>query len=148
MVKFSKRFPWECPQYIDGETRYFIKDKHITGDSYEYALFSVPARKPEVKAKNKVETIFVLNGQDVSGVEDEFLIDSIIRRYIVRSYSDKALVCSENRKYAYELKSGKLIEILEEKQETGWMRYNECLNIAKEIIESRQTYIQQTLFDI
>lgn len=145
IYKFSSK-NGHCPQCIAFGKRYWIQDKLIGGNTYEYCLMSTPteARK-KIRFKNKIELANWINGEDI---EDKTKDDSLRNNAakLIISFSTKASYRFSDRKLI-EGKEGKFIlyenflaeEYMEPTQETGWFdTYAECLDMSKEILRKKK----------
>lgn len=138
-----------CPQCIAFGKVYFIQDKYIGGEKYEYALMSRPLeRKTPQRFTNIRKMVSSLIGSEITDDITVNLLLSQMTEYQCNSYR---MIENNGVKYVWDDKRKELREYTEPKQETGYFStYLECLNMAKEILkkESRKNIgIQMTLFD-
>lgn len=136
-----------CPQCIAFGKRYWIQDKHIGGDAYEYCLMSLPAVRKKPEFQNKIELASWINGHDMEReIQDDTkrneLADFVISSKIVHDlrfcFEDCKLVKNKGRKFVL-YKDSTIKEYIDPTQETGWFQtYLECLNVSKEILRRSQ----------
>ena len=139
--KFSAKNGF-CPKCSAFGRTWFIQDKYIGGDTYEYCLMSVTEEKPKKYViGSKRELAKWLNEDKSNANYDDALADLIIARYIdwKADYSDRAMIVWHGNEYIYHKAKHTLTAIPERKQETGWYdSYRECLKAAKEILEKQE----------
>lgn len=127
---------------------WFIKDRLIGGNDYEYCLMSKPISKPtQQNFENKKDVARWLNDDKRKPEYDDMTADYIILRQIRQGYnfSDKAIVEKGNESYIYDKVKNTMTAVVEPNKETGWFdSYHECLRIAKEILTNLE-YQQLTL---
>lgn len=110
-----------CPYYVAGGVKYYIQDRYVGGDKYEYRLEATPLQVDTIKLDN-IEAAAKHLGLKPG------------RWY--REYSDIYELHQEGKRFAYNAKTQLLREIPEPEILTGWFdSYLECLRISKEIVE-------------
>ena len=137
-----------CPACIAFGKIWYIKDRYVGGNEYEYCLMSKPKSNPiQQKFKNKKDIARWLNNDSGKAEYDDTKADYIISRQIRSGYnfSDKAMVKKDNDNYIYDKVKNTVTVVVESQKETGWFdSYHECLKNAKEILTSLE-YQQLTL---
>lgn len=129
-----------CPGCTAFGRRWYIQDKYIGGDKYEYALMSrsLAIEEPLVFL-NKSHLAKWLNGDSSDRNYEDDVADFIISRHIYADIYNKALLYKDNVSYIYDKEKFTLIKTIEVKQETGWCStYLECLSMAKNILKSKE----------
>lgn len=126
-----------CPKCIAFGKVYFIQDRYIGGEKYEYALMSKPLEK-------KIPRHFENIKKMVSSIICEEITDDIAANLILSQMteyrcSSYRLIEKDGVKYVWDDKDKELREYIEPKKETGYFdTYLECLNIAKKILKKRE----------
>lgn len=127
-----------CPSCTAFGKIWFIKDKFIGGNDYEYCLMSKPISNPiQQKFKNKKDIARWLNDDKRKAEYDDMTADYVISRQIKSGYdfSDKAIVEKGNEKFIYDKLKNTMTAVVNPNKETGWFEnYHECLKVAKEIL--------------
>ena len=118
-----------CPSCKAHGRTWYIQDRYISGNIYNYCLMSASNEAPEIlRFKNKKEiAVWYNKGDD----------DVTFRWHIPKrdECSNAALIVKDGVRYRYDKSSCTLTVIQESKQETGWFdSYRECLRAAKEIL--------------
>ena len=129
-----------CPGCNAFGRRWYIQDKYIGGDKYEYALMSrsLAIEEPLVFL-NKGHLAKWLNGDGSDRNYEDDIADFIISRHIYFDSSDKALLSKDGINYIYDKAKITLTKSVDSVQETGWCStYLECLNMAKDILKSKE----------
>ena len=138
-----------CPQCIAFDRVYFIQDKYIGGDKYEYALMSRPIEKKVAqKFLDEKGMISFLLKQDIS---DEIAANLLLSQMTVYRSGTRRMLEYNETKYVWDSIKKELKEYIEPIQETGYCdTYTECLNLAKDILKMKETEsigVQMNLFD-
>lgn len=121
MVTF-KRENGMCPYYISNGIKYYIMDRHIGGNDYEYRLESRPV-KTECKSFNTLDDVVKYLHARPWDYHKEY-------SNLYKFYIDKKV-------YIYNADNKLLKELKEPKVLTGWCdSFEECLKVAKKILES------------
>ena len=121
MVTF-KRENGLCPYYISNGIKYYIMDRHIGGNDYEYRLESRPAKTEYMKINTLKDAVKYLNAKPWEYHKEYSII------YEIRK-GEKLYIYNADKKTLRELKEPDVL--------TGWHdSYEECLKVAKQIIES------------
>ncbi|MDD7739781.1 MAG: hypothetical protein PUJ62_06875 [Lachnospiraceae bacterium] len=126
-----------CPKCIAFGREYYIQDRYLGGDKYEYALMSKPLVTAEpVHYKDVCEMLSNLLGTVIT---DNVTADLLLsQRTICRSASFRMLE-QNGKKFVWNEMQNELREYTDPKQETGYCdSYRECLNMAKEILEKKE----------
>ena len=125
-----------CPECTAFGRKWFIKDRHLYGDVYEYCLMSSPLSPPLVyQFPDKKAVALWLNGFDHLSEREEHLIDFYIHRWIQDECSDLALIEKNGIQYRYDKAKYTLTSLPEHRQESCWYdKYRECLVDAKEFL--------------
>ena len=134
-----------CPSCTLFGRIWFIQDKEIHTNTYEYCLMSKDANQPKTYAfKTKKEIAEFLNESKLQ--DNEITINYIINRHITINCFDVALVKRGKEYFRYNKVRNTLTEVKEEQQETGYFpTYLECLRMAKEMLEQMEQQNQLTL---
>ena len=137
-----------CPQCIAFGKVYFIQDRYIGGEKYEYALMSRPIeKKVGLKFKNVKNMVSSFVGNDIT---DDITVNLLLGQMTVYRCSNYRMIEQNGVKYVWDSQKKELREYTEPNQETGYCdTYLECLNIAKEILkkmECEREEMQLTLF--
>lgn len=131
-----------CPACTVFGKIWFIQDRLVGGNDYEYCLMSRPETKPtQHKFKNKTDIARWLNDDNGKAEYDDVTADYVISRQIKHGYnlSDKAIVEKGNENYIYDKVKNTMTAVVEPDKETGWFdSYHECLRIAKEILANME----------
>lgn len=143
----------QCPACYAAGRKWYIQDRYIGGDAYEYCLMSVSAEKTQKhQFQNPSEVAKWLNDEKDKETEyAEDIAEYIIHRHLEYGFSDTALLIKNGVQYVWKKKEHTLTVLAERNQETGWFdSYNECLNVAKKILKKsteEQNGKQMSLFD-
>lgn len=126
-----------CPQCIAFGNVYFIQDRYIGGEKYEYALMSRPLKKPIPKHfKNVREMVSSLIGSDIT---DDITVNLLLSQMTEYQCTSCRMIKNDGVKYVWDDTRKELREYTEPKQETGYCStYLECLNLAKEFLEKKE----------
>jgi len=126
-----------CPQCIAFGKVYFIQDRYIGGDKYEYALMSRPL---EEKAPiHFINIKMMLSNLIGSKVTDDIAVNLLLNQMTEYQCSSHRMIEHNNIKYIWNDERKELREFTEPKQETGYCStYLECLNMAKEILKKQE----------
>lgn len=130
--KFSGK-DGHCPECVAFGKRYYIQDKYIGQDKYNYALMSmsVDVEKPK-QFKNKKELASYLYGSDIL---DDIAVDLLIGQVTKVQSSSGRILEHSGSVYIWSEERKTLTRYIEPKQETGWCdTYLECLQMAKKIL--------------
>ena len=137
-----------CPQCIAFGKVYFIQDRYLGVDKYEYALFSRPEeKKTPIKFPNIGKMVSYIYNSDFA--DDKLAIENYLNYITVEQCSNARLLEKGDKKYVWDELKKELREYTEPKQETGYCNtYLECLNMAKDILKKKEiesTGIQMSL---
>ena len=137
-----------CPQCIAFGKVYFIQDRYIGGEKYEYALMSRPVeKKVGLKFKNVKNMVSSFVGNDIT---DDIAVNLLLSQMTVYRCSNYRMIEQNGVKYVWDSQKKELREYTEPNQETGYCdTYLECLNMAKDILkkmEREREEMQLTLF--
>lgn len=136
-----------CPKCTAFGKVYFIQDRHIGGEKYEYALMS---RTAEKKAAQKFQNVKEMVSSFMGKITDNIAVNLMLSQMTVYQCGQYRMVEWDGIKYIWDNQKKELSEYEEPKQETGYCdSYSECLNMAKEIlkrIEQEREGMQLTLF--
>lgn len=137
-----------CPQCIAFGKVYFIQDRYVGGEKYEYALMSRPVeKKVGIKFQAARNMVSFLVGNDIV---DDIAVNLLLSQMTVYQCSNCRMIENDGIKYVWDDQKKELREYTEPKQETGYFdTYLECLNIAKEILKKmkyEREGMQLTLF--
>lgn len=122
-----------CPQCIAFGKRYYIQDKYIGADEYNYALMSIPLDREEPKQfKDKKELMsYLLN----SVVNDDITANLLMSQRVIRSSGSYKMLEENGMQYIWSEEHKTLRVYVEPKQETGYFEnYLDCLTMAKKIL--------------
>lgn len=138
-----------CPQCVAFGKIYFIQDRYVGGEKYEYALMSRSAEKKVAQKFHDIKKmVSFFAGNDIT---DNIAVNLLLSQMTVYQCSHYRMIEQNGVKYIWDNKNKELREYTEPKQETGYCdSYMECLNIAKEIlrkIEHERNGTQITLFN-
>ena len=138
-----------CPTCVAFGRIWYIQDREIGTNCYEYALFSKSADKPkEYQFKTRSDVAKFLNDcEDDGAVYSELTMDYIISRQTRVGCWDSAIIEKNGVLYRFNKNKNTLTEIHESRQETGFMSYLACLNTAKDILQKTSIKQQMTLED-
>ena len=133
-----------CPSCKAFGRIWYIKDRCISNNVYEYALMSKELKtRPVYKFKKHAEIAKWLNKDESNCEYDELTIDIIINRHIVKDFTNMALIERDGIQYRFDKQANTLAVLPQYKQETGWHeKYTDCLKVAKEILQ--KMYEEQT----
>ena len=121
MITF-KRENGVCPYCVVNGTRYYIMDRHISGNDYEYRLESMPAKKKCMKFSTLEDAVKYLKAKPWE---------------YHKEYSNIYKIRKGEKLYIYNTDKNTLLELKEPDVLTGWHdSYEECLKLAKQILES------------
>lgn len=128
----------KCPSCIAFGRKWYIQDRNAGGGEYEYCLMSVSTEPSKMlKFKSKKEVAEWLN--DTHGIRSDDIADYIISTKMLVNYQECVMLEKNDRRYRFHKKTNTLTELKKSVQETGYFeRYNECLRIAKEILEKKE----------
>ena len=137
-----------CHQCVAFGKVYFIQDRYVDGEKYEYALMSRPVEKKITHKFNDIKKmVSFFNGNDIT---DDITVNLMLSQMTVYQCSNYRMIEQDGVKYIWDNKNKELREYMEPKQETGYFdSYTECLNVAKEILrkmEQERNGTQMTLF--
>ena len=136
-----------CPQCIAFGKIYFIQDKYIGGEKYEYALMSKDLGKR--KSKKFTDVKKMVSKLIDSEITDDIAVNLLLSQMTVRQSGSRRMIEHDGIKYVWDSEDKVLRGYVEPKQETGYCNtYLECLNMAKEILkklEQEQVGIQMSL---
>ena len=138
-----------CPKCIAFGKVYFIQDRYIGGEKYEYALMSRPLeKKAPAHFTNVKKMVSSLIGSEIT---DDIAVNLLLSQMTEYQCNSYRMIESDGVKYVWDDKHNELREYTEPKQETGYCNtYLECLNVAKEILEKenrKRIGTQMTLFN-
>lgn len=133
-----------CPECIAFGRRWYIMDRHLYGDTYEYCLMSVSTEpQPVYQFNSRRDLASWLNDIEDYTEKDEWWIDFFIRRWIRQDYADVALIEKNGIQYRYDKEKHTLTALPERRQESCWYeKYRECLAHSKEILRKMQSNSQ------
>lgn len=136
-----------CPQCIAFGKVYFIQDRYIGGEKYEYALMSRPVeKKVGLKFKNVKNMVSSFVGNDIT---DDIAVNLLLSQMTVYRCGNYRMIEQNGVKYVWDSQKSELREYTEPNQETGYCNtYIECLNMAKDILKRKEiesTGIQMSL---
>lgn len=132
-----------CPQCIAFGKVYFIQDKFIGGNKYEYALMSRPLEKkiPQ-KFPDTKKMISKLIGEEI---KDDIAVNLLLTHITIYQCSSYRMIEQDGVKYVWDELKKELREYIEPEQETGYCNtYLECLNMAKEILKNMEQQYRST----
>ena len=134
-----------CPSCNAHGRTWYIQDRYVDKNTYEYCLMSRSNEDPEVlKFKNKKEVAAWLNDYEAGHEIIDDLVDYLVSRWVKVEYSNFCLVEKDGVHYRYDKDCYTLTVLLKSKQETGWYdRYIECLIDAKEILREKEHLIHE-----
>ena len=122
-----------CPQCITFGKVYFIQDRHISGEKYEYALMSRPIEKKVIHKFHDTKKMVSFLVNEV--ITDDIAANLLLNQMTVYQCSHYQMIEQNGVKYIWDNQKNELREYTEPKQETGYCdSYMECLNIAKGIL--------------
>lgn len=126
-----------CPQCVAFGRVYFIQDRYVGGEKYEYTLMSRSfEKKPPQKFRDAKEMVSSLIGSEIS---DDIAVNLLLSQMTVYQCSSYRLVEKNNTKFVWDESKKELREYTEPKQETGYCNtYLECLDMAKEILKRKE----------
>lgn len=126
-----------CPSCVAFGKRWFIKDRYICGDKYEYALMSRPLEeKAPIRFTNVKMMVSNLVGSEIT---DDIAVNLLLSQMTEYQCSSHRMIEHNGIKYIWNNECKELREYKEPKQETGYCStYLECLNMAKEILKKRE----------
>ena len=136
-----------CPTCVAFGRIWYIQDREIGTNCYEYALYSKSAEPPkEYHFKTKRDVAKFLNDcKDNKAIYDELTTEYIISRQTVVECWETSMITKNGILYRFDKNKNTLTEIHESRQETGFMSYLACLNIAKDILQKTSVKQQMTL---
>lgn len=126
-----------CPQCVAFGRIYFIQDRYIGGERYEYALMSRPLGKKATQKFGDVKRM--VSGLIGSEISDDIAVELLLSQMTVYQCSSYRLIEKDGAKFVWDGLKKELREYTEQKQETGYCNtYLECLNMAKEILKRKE----------
>ena len=127
----------ECPKCTAFGRVYYIQDRYIGGEKYEYALMSKPAEKPESKHfKDKNEMVGTLLG---IVIVDDIAANVYLGQMTLYQCGSLWMLERNGKRLIWDDTKKELREYTEPNQETGYCdTYLECLNLAKEILKKKE----------
>lgn len=137
-----------CPHCIAFGKVFFIQDRYVGGERYEYALMSRPVEKEaDFKFKDANDMVSFLVGDDIT---DDIAVNLLLSQMTVYQCSNYRMIEHDGVKYIWDSKKKELRKYIEANKETGYFdTYLECLNMSKEILkklECEKEGMQLTLF--
>lgn len=121
-----------CPQCIAFGKVYFIQDRHIGGEKYEYALMSKSMKTKIWIFPDAKKMISFLVGEKIT---DDIAANLLISQMTIYQCNSRRMLEKDGVKYIWDSCQKELREFAEPKQETGYCStYWECLNLSKEIL--------------
>lgn len=126
-----------CPKCVAFGRLYYIQDRNIGGEKYEYALMSKPAEKMEsTHFKDKNEMIGSLLGITIT---DNIAANIYLDQMTEYQCGNRRMLDISGEKFIWDDTRKELRKYTEPKQETGYCNtYLECLNMAKEILRKKE----------
>lgn len=126
-----------CPQCIAFGRLYFIQDRYIGGEKYEYALMSKPMNKKNTwKFSDAKKMISFLMDEDIT---DDIAGNLLINQITVYQCGSNKMMEKDGVKYIWDDCKKELREYSEPTQETGYCStYLECLNLSKKILKNME----------
>lgn len=130
-----------CPECNAFGRKWYIKDRHIYGDTYEYCLMSMPLiPQPVYKFQDLHDVAAWLSGISDLARKEDLWLQYFISRWIKDDCGDVALVEKDGVQYRYEKENHLLKALPERRQESCWYdKYRECLADAKAHMRHLQT---------
>ena len=127
----------ECPKCTAFGRLYYIQDRCLGGEKYEYALMSKPAEKPEPKHfRNKNKMVGSL--LDIV-ITDDIAANLYLNQMTVYQCGNLRMLDINGKRLIWDDTKKELREYKEPRQETGYCdTYLECLNMAKEILKKKE----------
>lgn len=123
-----------CPECIAFGKVYYIQDRYIGGEKYEYALMSrsleksTPRKFPDAK-----KMVSYIIGSDIT---NDITANLLLSQMMVYQCSQYRMIERDGTKYVRDDSKKELRDYIEPKQETGYCdTYLECLNMAKEFLK-------------
>lgn len=126
-----------CPQCIAFGKVYFIQDRYIGGEKYEYALMSRDlAKRKFQKFTDAKKMVSSLIGSEIT---DDIAVNLLLSQMTLYQIGSLRMIENDGVKYVWDSNNKVLREYVESKQETGYCNtYLECLNMAKEILKKME----------
>lgn len=126
-----------CPHCVAFGKIYFIQDRYIGGEKYEFALMSRPSEK---KAPQKFEDVKKMVSSLVhSEISDDIAANLLLSQMTEYQCGSYRLIEKGGMRFVWDNLKKELREYAEPKQETGYCdTYLECLRLAKEILKQRE----------
>ena len=136
-----------CPSCVALGKRWFIKDRYIGGEKYEYALMS---RSLEEKVPIHFTNIKMMVSNLVGlEITDEIAVNLLLSQITEYQCSSYRMIEYNDIKYIWNDERNELREYTEPKQETGYCStYLECLYMAKEILKKREQEVSGTRMNL
>lgn len=126
-----------CPQCIAFGKVYFIQDRYIGGEKYEYALMSRDIEKKDSKHFSDIKELvsFLVDSE----ITDDIAANLLLNQITLYQCASLRMIEKNGVKYVWDNLNNKLREYIEPRQETGYCNtYLECLNMAKEILDKKE----------
>lgn len=137
-----------CPKCMAFGKIYFIQDRYIGAEKYEYVLMSRPTGRNAKKFVDVNRMVNFLLGENLT---DSIAINLILNQMTIYQSSTHRMLEKDGIKYVWDETQKELREYMEPKQESGYCdTYLECLNLAKKILqdeELKSSGTQLSLFD-
>lgn len=138
-----------CPQCVAFGRVYFIQDRYIGGEKYEYALMSRPVKKKSArKFSDAKETVSFLFDENIT---DDITINLLLSQITAYKSGPYRIIEKDGVEYVWDESKKELREYTKPKQETGYCStYLECLNMSKKILKKKEQEnvgMQLFLFD-
>lgn len=129
-----------CPECNAFGRKWYIMDRLLYDNVYEYCLMSMPLTpQPVYQFKDKASLAAWLNGSGDFSKHDDLWLDYFISRWIKDDCNDVALVEKDGIQYRYEKAHNILKALPERRQESGWYeKYRECLTDAKVFLKNKR----------
>ena len=125
-----------CPKCIAFGKIYFIQDRYIGGEKYEYALMSKPVKSKIQKFSDVKKMVNYLFEEKIT---DNIAINLLLSQMTIYQSGSYRMLEKNGIKYVWDETQKELRELIEPKQETGYFdTYLECLNTAKKILENEE----------
>lgn len=134
---FKSTFTGGCPECMAFGRRWYIKDRFVSENVYEYCLMSVDTGSQITYKFNSLRelTEWICGVKDLSKETEHFIKNWYLKRYVKFETTDAALLKKDGIEYRLDKKAFTLSQLHECIQETGWhSSYRDCLETSKGIL--------------
>lgn len=116
---------------------WYIADRYIGGDRYEHCLMSKSTEKSKrmLFPDKKAMVNYLCNADTQDDIGANLLLQFMIQ---CRTGNGSLLLEKDGQRYVWKAEEKMLYWVEEPKRHTGYMTYNECLQMAKGILVAKE----------